>query len=207
MHEETVFLETLDGVEIEAVIVRTDADHPVATAIVAHPHPLYGGDRTNHVVRAFQQAAADLNCHSIAVNFRGVGFSGGEFDHGDSERLDLAAACELADMIEPETDIVMCGYSFGAVVALNVTHPAIKAWVAIAPPLAMMSSTPTSSSHHRQKFLFIPEHDQFSPPEELRAHVASWASTTVTTISSVDHYMSAHALETAQTALQQALRS
>lgn len=206
MQEETVSLETLDGVTIEAGIVRSDASEPVATVIIGHPHPLYGGDRSHHVVRALQLAAWELNCHSIAINFRGVGYSGGEHDNGDSERLDLVAACELADMMEPDADIIMAGYSFGAVVALNVTHPLISAWIGIAPPVPLMSSTPTASSHHRPKFLFAPEHDQYSTPSQLRAHVSSWSSTTVGEIQGVDHFIAVGARDIAHTALAQALR-
>jgi len=205
VQEETVLLETLDGVTIEAGIVRSDATEPLATVIIGHPHPLYGGDRSSHVVRALQEAAWELNCHSIAINFRGVGYSGGEHDNGDSERLDLVAACELADMMEPDRDIIMSGYSFGAVVALNVTHPLITAWIGIAPPIPLMGSAPTASSHRRPKYLFAPEHDQYSTPVQLRAHVSSWSSTTVTQISAVDHFIAVNAKETAHNALTTAL--
>lgn len=205
MHEETVFLETLDGVEIEAGVLRTDADRPLATIVIGHPHPAYGGDRSNHVVRALQHAAWELKCHSIAVNFRGVGMSGGEHDNGDAERLDLAAACELADMMEPEGNIVMAGYSFGAVVALNVTHPYISAWIALAPPVGLMTSPPTASKHHRPKFLFAPEHDQFTSPEELRNYVTAWSSTTMTTLPGVDHFIAVNVNDIAQRAVKAAI--
>ena len=130
---ETVFIQTIDGVEIEADIIRTDAVTPRAVVIIGHPHPLYGGDRHSHVVRALQEAASQANSHSIAIDFRGVGNSGGFHDDGDSERLDLAAACELADMIEPECPIIMSGYSFGSVVTMNVSNPWVAAWLCIAP--------------------------------------------------------------------------
>jgi alpha/beta superfamily hydrolase len=205
VQEETVLLETLDGVSIEAGIVRCDAPKPLATVIIGHPHPLYGGDRSHHVVQALQVAAWDLDCHSIAVNFRGVGYSGGEHDNGDSERLDLVAACELADMLELDANIIMAGYSFGAVVALNVTHPLISAWIGIAPPVPLMGSMPTASSHHRPKYLFVPEHDQYSTAQQLRTHVSSWASTSVTEIPGVDHFIAVGAHDLAHTALTEAL--
>ena len=207
MHEETVFLETLDGVHIEAGIVRSDAQQPRATVVIGHPHPLYGGDRTNHVVRALQQAAWEHDCRSIAINFRGVGYSSGEYDNGDAERLDLVAACELADMVEPDAPVVMAGYSFGAVVALNVTHPHITSWIGIAPPVPMMGSGPTSRSHHRPKFLFTPEHDQFTSPDQLREHVSTWTATSLTVLSSVDHFIQVDALKYSRTAMQYALES
>lgn len=196
--EETVFLEALDGTTIEMALVRTDVDIPRGTVVIAHPHPLHGGDRHNHVVGALQRAAHELECHSIAVNFRGVGASGGEHDHGDAERLDLAAACELAEMIEPDRDIIMAGYSFGAVVALNVTHPMIRGWLAVAPPLTMAASAPTASGHHRRKIVLVPEHDQFCPPDESASVTSTWVNTHHRTIAQVDHFIAtgAHAAVT-----------
>ena len=193
MGAETVYLETLDGVTIETDVVRTEQYPARAVVIIAHPHPQYGGDRHNHVVRALQTAAAELHCHSIAVDFRGVGNSGGLHDNGDSERLDLAAACELADMIEPECPIVMAGYSFGSVVGLNVSNPFIAAWLAVAPPLPMMQSLPTAANNHRPKFILAPEHDQFTNPAQLRDAVSTWANTTVIDLPGVDHFILADA--------------
>lgn len=193
MGAETVYLETLDGVTIETDVVRTEQYPARAVVIIAHPHPEYGGDRHNHVVRALQNAAAELGCHSIAVDFRGVGNSGGLHDNGDAERLDLAAACELADMIESECPIVMAGYSFGSVVGLNVSNPYIAAWLAVAPPLPMMQSRPVAANNHRPKFLLAPEHDQFTNPIQLRDAVSTWNNTTVIDLPGVDHFIAADA--------------
>lgn len=189
MATETVLLETIDGINIEAHLRRTDLFPASAVVIMAHPHPLHGGDSSNHVVQAMQNAAEELGCHSIAVDFRGVGNSGGFFDDGDSERLDLAAACELADMIETDCPVIMAGYSFGAVVALNVTHPLISGWIAIAPPLSATASAPIAAGSPRPKLLIVPEHDQFCEPEKAHAVAASWNNTVVSTMSGIDHFM------------------
>ena len=45
---ETIYLETIDGINVEADLVRTDADLVRGVVIIGHPHPLYGGDRFNH---------------------------------------------------------------------------------------------------------------------------------------------------------------
>ena len=205
MGAETVYLETLDGVTIECDVVRTDQYPARAVVVIAHPHPEYGGDRHNHVVRALQQAAVDLDCHSIAIDFRGVGNSGGMHDNGDAERLDLAAACELADMIEPDCPIVMAGYSFGSVVGLNVSNPYIAAWVAVAPPLPMMTSLPTAANNHRPKFLLAPEHDQFTNPTKLREATSSWVNTTIVDLVGVDHFIMADAPKSCRQILSMAL--
>ena len=72
---ETVSLETLDGVTLEADVIWADTESGTARAfvVIGHPHPGYGGDRHNHVVRALQWAAHRAGCHSITPDFRGAG--------------------------------------------------------------------------------------------------------------------------------------
>jgi alpha/beta superfamily hydrolase len=205
MGVETVYLETIDGVSIEADLIRTSHTPVRATVIIGHPHPLYGGDRFNHVVQAMQRAAADAQCHSIALDFRGVGNSGGQFDDGDSERLDLAAACELVDLIEIDCPIIMVGYSFGSAVALNVNNPWIAGWIGIAPPIAMLTSTPLSAMNTRPKILVVPEHDQYSTPAALREFTSSWTNTSVTELAQVDHAIAVGAQEACSQALEKIL--
>lgn len=207
MVTETVYLETIDGVSIEADVLRTDASRVQAIVVIGHPHPLYGGDKTNHVVRALQEAAYALDCHSIAIDFRGVGNSGGQHDDGDSERLDLAAACELADLLEADCPIVMTGYSFGAVVALNVSHPLIAGWVGVAPPTQMMNHEPLAAQKPGLKILLSPQHDQFTTPEELRLKTHPWKNCEVVELASVDHSISAGATEACTRAVQKILET
>jgi hypothetical protein len=190
---ETVYLETIDGITVEAYLRRTDEYPARGVVIMAHPHPLHGGDSTNHVVRAMQDAAQSLQCHSIAINFRGVGSSGGFFDDGDSERLDLTAACELADMVETDCPIIMAGYSFGALVGLNVTNPWIAGWIAVAPPLSLSTAPPIAAAHPRPKLLLVPEHDQFANPSLVQEVIASWTNTSLTTLNGIDHSVAVNA--------------
>lgn len=201
MRAETVSLETLDGVSIEADVVRSDEASPRATVVIGHPHPLHGGDRHNHVVRALQEAAWSLGCTSIAPDFRGVGNSGGMHDDGDAERLDLAAACELADLLEIDVPVVAAGYSFGAVVALDLGHPLVAGWLAVAPPLSMLARGPVSSRNPRPKLIVCPEHDQFGDPDEVRALVGAWENTRTRVAPSVDHFLLAGADEICRDAL------
>ena len=207
MGVETVYLETIDGIAVEADLIRSDAASVSAVVIIGHPHPLHGGDRFNHVVQAMQRAASDAHCHSIAVDFRGVGNSGGFHDNGDAERLDLAAACELADLIEPDCPIIMTGYSFGSVVGLNVSNPWIAGWIAIAPPAALMSSAPGAASSPRRKILVAPEHDQFTTPENLLETIGAWTNAEVIRIPGIDHFIAQGADEVCTLALARILAS
>ena len=204
---ETIYLETIDGINVEADLVRTDAELVRAVVIIGHPHPLYGGDRFNHVVRAMQDVALGLDCHSIAVDFRGVNNSGGFHDDGDSERLDLAAACELSDLIAPEVPIIMTGYSFGSVVGLNVSNPWIAGWIAIAPPAQMMKSLPSAANNPRRKIIIAAEHDQFTTPDEIATAISTWDNSQIILAPGVDHSFAVNAATLCNSALSQLLET
>jgi alpha/beta superfamily hydrolase len=113
----------------------------------------------------------------------------------------LAAACELADMIEPECPIVMTGYSFGSMVALNVTNPWIAAWIAVAPPLPMMKNVPLAAHKPQQKILIAPEHAQFTGPALLREATAEWTNTHIVELPQVDHFIAVGARDACNSAL------
>jgi len=79
-------------------------------ALIAHPHPLFGGTLDNKVVQTLARAFVALGYEAWRPNFRGVGASEGRFDEGRGEVDDLAAVLE--SMKAPS--FVLGGFSFGA---------------------------------------------------------------------------------------------
>lgn len=77
-------------------------------AVIAHPHPQFGGTLDNKVVQTLARAFVDLGYEAWRPNFRGVGASEGAFDEGRGEVEDLRAVYEKT---RPE---VLAGFSFGA---------------------------------------------------------------------------------------------
>ena len=77
-------------------------------ALIAHPHPLFGGTLDNKVVQTLARAFVELGYEAWRPNFRGVGASEGRFDEGRGEIEDLAA---VHAFIHPG---VLAGFSFGA---------------------------------------------------------------------------------------------
>ena len=63
-------------------------------ALVLHPHPQYGGTMNNKVVVDTFHVFMENDFSVCRVNFRGVGKSDGEFDNGQGELADAAAALE-----------------------------------------------------------------------------------------------------------------
>ena len=79
-------------------------------ALIAHPHPLFGGTLDNKVVQTLARAFVDLGYATWRPNFRGVGASEGAHDEGRGEVEDLAAVLRHTGATRP----VLAGFSFGA---------------------------------------------------------------------------------------------
>src|SRR4051812_30286612 len=70
------------------LVVDVPAGTPRGVAIVAHPHPLYGGTLDNKVAQTLARAFKELGYVAMRPNFRGVGQSEGTHDHGAGETDD-----------------------------------------------------------------------------------------------------------------------
>ena len=201
MSRDTATLVTIDGLQLEADVGTVPVDVDVRGAVVlAHPHPLYGGDRFHPVVSALFEHLPTLGYHTLRFDFRGVNASEGRYDDGDGERLDVAAAVDfLSYLVDAERDdeIWVGGYSFGAAVGLSVVEPRVSGWIAVAPPLA--SEARVLCAHDpRPKCLVVPQHDQFCPPERIESIVADWKNTDRSVILMADHFLNGHADDVAR---------
>ncbi len=89
---------------------------PRGIALVAHPHPLYGGTMDNKVVQTLARAFVALGYATARMNFRGVGKSQGEHDAGLGETDDIALL--HAAMLDryPGLPVALSGFSFGTFV-------------------------------------------------------------------------------------------
>jgi len=87
---------------------------PRGVALVAHPHPLYGGTLDNKVVQTLARALLELGYESWRPNFRGVGESAGAYDEGRGEVEDLATVLAHAQARAGSAPPVLAGFSFGA---------------------------------------------------------------------------------------------
>ena len=83
-------------------------------AVVAHPHPLFGGTMDNKVVQTLARAFVQCGWTVARFNFRGVGASEGAHDAGAGEAKDFLAVVEQA---APTGALAIAGFSFGSFVA------------------------------------------------------------------------------------------
>jgi alpha/beta superfamily hydrolase len=109
--------------KIETVVDRPEKA-PRGVALVAHPHPLYGGTLDNKVVQTLAKTFVELGYASLRPNFRGVGASEGEHDEGKGETEDLLSVVAYARKTFGELPLILAGFSFGAVVQTQVAKRA-----------------------------------------------------------------------------------
>jgi uncharacterized protein len=83
-------------------------------AVIAHPHPLFGGTMDNKVVQTLARAFVQCGWTALRFNFRGVGATAGQHDAGIGETDDLLA---IVASQAPEGALALAGFSFGSFVA------------------------------------------------------------------------------------------
>ena len=95
---------------------------PRGVAIIAHPHPLFGGTMDNKVVQTLARAFVASGYQAVRFNFRGVGGSAGVHDEGRGECEDLLS---VVAQVAPEGPLALAGFSFGAFVT---SHALAALW-------------------------------------------------------------------------------
>ncbi len=177
-------LVTTDGVELAADLATVP--DPRGLAVLAHPHPSFGGSRRVHLIDSWFRALPAAGIITIRFDFRGGGESGGTHTGGELEHIDIDAAVDAL----PETGrlpLIAAGWSFGAEILLAHRSPHITGWVAVAPPAAQRPADTPAGCDDRPTLILAPEHDQFAPPEVARAAVGGWTATAVESIPGTDH--------------------
>ena len=89
---------------------------PIGLALVAHPHPLYGGNMDNKVTQTLARGFIALGYVAVRMNFRGVGESGGVHDEGRGETDDMALLLAQMQQRFPGLPLALAGFSFGTFV-------------------------------------------------------------------------------------------
>ena len=105
--------------QLECAIDLPDPDlyiQPLGLALVAHPHPLYGGTMDNKVTQTLARTFVSLGYATVRMNFRGVGKSEGKHDNGIGETNDMALLLNIMRQKYPDLPLVLSGFSFGTFV-------------------------------------------------------------------------------------------
>jgi alpha/beta superfamily hydrolase len=112
----------LDGAAGKIEVASAVPDAPLAIAVVAHPHPLFGGTMDNKVITTLAKAFADSGAATFRFNFRGVGATEGVHDEGRGETEDMLTVIEYARRTIGELPLQLAGFSFGGAVAVRASE-------------------------------------------------------------------------------------
>ncbi len=172
---------------IEALLDEP-ATAPRGTAVLAHPHPLFGGTMTNKVVQTLARAFVQSGWRTVRFNFRGVGASEGAYDEGRGEAADMLAVIR---QVAPEGPLAIAGFSFGAFVTSHVVAqlaPRLPEKVVLVGTAASrFSVAPIAPELHERTLVLHGEQDD----TVVLSSVMDWArpqSLPVTVIPGVEHF-------------------
>lgn len=174
---------------IEALLDEPTEGEAKGTAVIAHPHPLFGGTMQNKVVQSLARAFVQSGWRAVRFNFRGVGASEGTYDEGRGEAIDMQ---QLIMQVAPEGPLALAGFSFGAF----VTSLVVQALVDQRPPhhlvlvgtaASRFAVAPVATDLHERCLVVHGEQDDTVP----LASVMDWArpqSLPITVIPGCEHF-------------------
>jgi alpha/beta superfamily hydrolase len=187
-------LETADGLSLVGELAVPLGGPPVATLICLHPLPTHGGMMDSHLLRkAANRLPAQAGLAVLRFNTRGTsspeGTSEGEFGYGESERYDVAAAIDFAEVNElPQPWLV--GWSFGSEMALRYgLEPGVQGAVLISPPLRTVTDAQLAAwaADGRPLVALVPEYDDYLRPPEARRRFAGVPQAQVVAVEGARH--------------------
>jgi alpha/beta superfamily hydrolase len=167
----------------------TPADAIRGVAVIAHPHPLFGGTMENKVVQTLARAFMASGWTAVRFNFRGVGASAGSYDEGRGEVQDML---DVVRETAPEGPLALAGFSFGSYVASRVLEALwpvreIDKVVLVGTAASRFDVASLPAEAHERTLVVHGEHDDTVP----LADVMNWArpqSLPVTVVPGGEHF-------------------
>jgi len=188
----SLFLDGPSG-QLEAIL-NLGTEKATHSALVCHPHPVYGGTLHNKVVFHAMKALNGFGFPALRFNFRGAGLSHGEHDHGQGEIEDVRTALDWLER-EFRLPIVLAGFSFGAAVGLQTVCndervvAAIGLGVPVQPVEGRSYDLSCLRSYRKSKLFVSGSRDPFGPRTKLQAFVESLPEPKkLVIIESADHF-------------------
>jgi len=189
-HHEPLFLNGPTG-RLQALYQPGEADKPAV--VICHPHPQYGGTMRNKVVYWMGRAFEDLGCSVLRFNFRGVEQSEGEWDEGDGESQDAAAALDWLHTQHPDAPLWLAGFSFGCLAGLKAAHgdARVERMFAVAPAVNLWSFD-FLDDETRPLRVVAGSADEIVPFEAVKQWCAGHPAIDLRTIDGAGHFYPAH---------------
>jgi uncharacterized protein len=195
---EAVTFTTEDGVRIEGELRLPDID-AIGTAVLCHAHPRHGGSKDHPLLWAIRNDLAAVRGFAVlGFNFRGTMGSAGTYGGGRDELRDARAAIGfIRRRADDAVPTIMVGWSFGASVAIReaLDDRRVAAIALVGLPLRpsdlVLPPLPDPADLRRftrPALLLAGEHDEYCPPDDLRAYATALPRAEVAIIAGTDHF-------------------
>lgn len=174
------------GLKLEA---RRSPAAAGGSAVVAPPHPLYGGTFHNPVVIGLAEGLARAGVATLTFNWRGTEASeGSKTDSLEAAVADYRAAL-ASDALHKGARVFAAGYSFGAATALLAAReePRVEGVIMLAPPIGMLRAEDLIAAPGRV-LVIVGSDDEFAPLPALEEALAVRADVTLDVIAGADHF-------------------
>jgi alpha/beta superfamily hydrolase len=88
--------------------------------VLLHPHPLFGGDMENHVVRSLERVFLEEEYSTLRFDFRGASTTPQGYSGVGGAITDALNAIEFLKFHTKVSEVGIVGYSFGASTAIRL---------------------------------------------------------------------------------------
>ncbi len=176
-----------------------DKTAPIALILHPHPHPKFGGTMNNQIIYDLFYMFLERGFTVLRFNFRGVGRSQGEFDHGQGELSDAAAALDWVQGMHPDArGCWVAGFSFGSWIGMQLLmrRPEIEGFMSIAPQpniydFSFLAPCPASG------LIIHGSDDRVAPPDHVQGLVDKLKTQrgiliTQKTLENANHFFTEH---------------
>ena len=177
--------------KLEAVLAEPDMN-PCGIAVIAHPHPLFGGTMDNKIIHTLFNTVLELGFISVKFNFRGVGESAGAHDDGIGEVEDImAVVSNVSEHFHTQyssLSLLLAGFSFGgAVQAHAAQHLKPQHLILVAPSVERLNAPPVVD-HADQVLIIHGDQDDIVPLQSVLDWAAHLQSQPVVVIPGAEHF-------------------
>ncbi len=111
----------IDGAAGRIEVAAARPHNARAIAVIAHPHPLFGGTMENKVITTLAKVFGEAGIATFRFNFRGVGATEGAHDEGRGETDDMLRVAEHARASMGHAPLYLAGFSFGGAIATRAS--------------------------------------------------------------------------------------